>query len=79
MFIQVNHAQSSKALSYGWTDLSAKGGLRKGSDLLKELGYDVNYICAEGYDHDFVMWDEYIRVALDELLPLKRAAVLPED
>ncbi len=41
MFIQVNHAQSSKALSYGWTDLSAKGGLRKGSDLLKELGYDV--------------------------------------
>ena len=47
--------------------------------ILKELGYDVNYICAEGYDHDFAMWDEYIRVALDELLPLKRAAVLPED
>ena len=47
MFIQVNHAQSSKALSYGWTDLSAKGGLRKGSDLLKELGYDVK----KGWKH----------------------------
>lgn len=43
--------------------------------ILKELGYDVNYICAEGYDHDFRMWDEYIKIGLDELLPLKREAI----
>lgn len=39
---------------------------------LEELGYSVNYICPEGYTHDFVLWDKYIKLALDELLPLKR-------
>ncbi len=39
---------------------------------LKEIGYPVNYICSEGYTHDFVLWDKYIKLALDELLPLKR-------
>lgn len=40
--------------------------------ILKELGYSVNYICPEGYTHDFELWDKYIRLALDELLPLNR-------
>ena len=39
---------------------------------LVEFGYSVNYICPEGYTHDFVLWDKYIKLALDELLPLKR-------
>ena len=39
---------------------------------LKELGYSVNYICADGYNHDFELWDKSIKMALDELLPLKR-------
>ncbi len=39
---------------------------------LEEIGYCVNYICPEGYTHDFVLWDKYIKLALDELLPLKR-------
>lgn len=39
---------------------------------LKELDYDVDYILAEGYTHDFNMWDKYINVALSELLPLRR-------
>ena len=39
---------------------------------LKEIGYSVNFICPEGYTHDFVLWDQYIKLALDELLPLKR-------
>lgn len=43
--------------------------------LLKELGYDITYEIAEGYDHDFEMWDRTIRKALDEILPLKRRAV----
>lgn len=47
--------------------------------ILKELEFDVDYIVAEGYDHDFVMWNDYIELALDKLLPLKRAAILPED
>lgn len=42
------------------------------ADTLKALGCDVTYICAEGHKHDFVMWDKYIALALDELLPLKR-------
>ena len=40
--------------------------------ILKEIGYDVNYILAEGYDHNFDMWNDYIEIALDKLLPLKR-------
>lgn len=42
---------------------------------LKALEYDVEYLLAEGYNHDFRMWDEYIRLALDQLLPLKRFLV----
>lgn len=47
------------------------------ADTLKAIGYDVTYICAEGYRHDFEMWNDYIRIALDELLPLKRGPLYP--
>ncbi len=47
--------------------------VEKDVQILKELGYPVNYICPEGYTHDFVLWDKYIKLALDELLPLKRS------
>ncbi len=40
--------------------------------LLREMGYPINYICPEGYTHDFVLWDQYIKLALDQLLPLRR-------
>ncbi len=40
--------------------------------ILKELGLDVRYICPEGYAHDFDMWDEHLKLMLDEWLPLKR-------
>jgi len=46
--------------------------VEKDVQILKDLGYPVNYICPEGYTHDFELWDKYIRLALDELLPLKR-------
>lgn len=46
--------------------------VEKDVQILKELGYSVNYIYPEGYTHDFVLWDKYIKIALDELLPLKR-------
>jgi putative tributyrin esterase len=47
--------------------------------ILKELGLPIDYIVAEGYDHDFVMWNDYIEIALDKILPLKRAAIYPEE
>ena len=40
--------------------------------IMKELGYPVKYVLAKGYDHNFDMWDHYLRIALDEWLPLKR-------
>ena len=46
---------------------------------MKELGVPVNYISAEGYDHDFRLWDLYLRKSLDELLPLKRRAIYPDE
>jgi len=39
---------------------------------LQALGYPVQYISADGYDHDFELWDAYIKKSLEELLPLKR-------
>ena len=51
--------------------------IKADADTLKDMGYDVTYICAEGHRHDFKMWDHYIAVALDELLPLKREAIYP--
>ena len=39
---------------------------------LNEIGYPVHYICPEGYSHDFILWDKYIKLSLDELLPLNR-------
>jgi len=51
--------------------------VEKDVQLMQELGYDVQYICAEGYSHDFRMWNDYIEIALDRLLPLKRRAIMP--
>ncbi len=47
------------------------------ADTLKGMGYDVAYICAEGYKHNFELWNDYIKIALDELLPLRREPIYP--
>ena len=44
---------------------------------MKELGIPVKYICPEGYDHNFKLWNLYAEKALDELLPLKRKIIYP--
>lgn len=46
--------------------------VEKDAETLKELGYPVTYTCAAGYDHDFEMWDTYLRIALEKWLPLHR-------
>jgi putative tributyrin esterase len=46
--------------------------------VLKGLGYEVEYHCAEGYRHDFEMWNDWIEKGLDSLLPLKRSVLLPQ-
>jgi putative tributyrin esterase len=45
--------------------------------VLRKMDFDVQYICAEGYDHDFNMWNDYIEIGLDRMLPLKRTAIYP--
>jgi putative tributyrin esterase len=49
------------------------------ADTLKNMGYDVTYICAAGYKHYFELWNDYIKIALDELLPLKREPIYPPE
>jgi putative tributyrin esterase len=46
--------------------------------VLRKMNFDVQYICTNGYDHDFKMWNDTIKLGLDNLLPLKRKAVMPE-
>lgn len=45
---------------------------------MQALDMDVTYLCAQGYRHDFKLWDHYLQLALDRLLPLKRCAIYPE-
>ena len=45
------------------------------ADTLKAMGYDLTYICEEGYKHDFPLWDKYLEIVFDEILPLKRSAI----
>lgn len=45
---------------------------------LQELGYPVQYLCLEGYDHDWRTWNEYLVRVLDEILPLKRCYLYDE-
>ena len=54
------------------SDEFIRSRVEKDVEKLKEIGYPANYICPEGYTHDFVLWDKYIKYALDELLPLER-------
>lgn len=54
------------------SDEFIRSRVEKDVQILKDIGYDVNYICPEGYSHDFILWDKYIKLALDELLPLRR-------
>ena len=42
---------------------------------LEELGIPHKYIIAEGYDHNFDMWEDWTRKTLDEILPLKREPI----
>lgn len=39
---------------------------------LKEMGYDVEFTCYEGYNHFYPLWDMYFEKMMNEILPLKR-------
>ena len=45
---------------------------------MQVMDMDVTYLCAEEYDHDFKLWDRYLQLGLDRLLPLKRRAIYPK-
>ena len=67
-----NHEEVSNFHVICGSDEFIRNRVEEDVQLLKEFGYEVNYICPEGYTHDFVLWDKYIKLALDELLPLRR-------
>ena len=39
---------------------------------LKDMGYDVEFTCYEGYNHFYPLWDMYFEKMMNEILPLKR-------
>jgi len=49
--------------------------VRADAETMTAMGYDVTFICVDGYKHDFPLWDKYLEVAFNELLPLKREAL----
>lgn len=46
--------------------------VRKDRDALNRIGHKFHYEEAPGYGHEWDFWDEYIKKALNEWLPLKR-------
>ncbi len=42
---------------------------------LKEMGYDVDFTCYEGYNHFYPLWDMYFEKMMSEILPLKREPI----
>ena len=44
---------------------------------LKDMGYDVDFTCYEGYNHFYPLWDMYFEKMMNEILPLKREAIFP--
>ena len=53
--------------------------VRRDRDALQALGYPLHYEEAPGLAHEWDFWDRYVRKALYEWLPLKRAAVGQEE
>lgn len=53
--------------------------IKADADTMKELGYDVDYLEFPDYDHNFDMWDMACRLAMTELLPLKRRPLYPDE
>lgn len=49
--------------------------VRTDAETLEKMGYDVIYTCVKGQRHNFDFWDSYIKIALDELLPLRREPI----
>lgn len=42
------------------------------AETMTKMGYDVTYICEQGYGHDFRLWNKYLEILMDDILPLKR-------
>ena len=46
-----------------------RGRLEDDASILRFLGLSVLYDCEEGYDHDFVFWDYYLKKVMRQLFP----------
>ena len=53
--------------------------VRRDRDALQALGYHLHYEEAPGVGHDWNFWDAYIKKALYEWLPLRRAGIYLEE
>ncbi len=52
--------------------------IKADAETMRKMGYDAEYLEFEGRDHDFPFWDFAVKLAMDELLPLKRTPIYPE-
>jgi len=51
--------------------------VRKDRDALRRIGYQLHYEEVPGLGHEWEFWDQAMRKAFYEWLPLKRAAIYP--
>ena len=77
-----NVAEGKKLPKLFFTCGDKDGGFensRKSAEAMKELGYDVTWEAVPGYAHEWDFWDLSLRKAFDQWLPLKNAAIEPEE
>jgi putative tributyrin esterase len=76
-----NIAQGAELPKFHFIAGSLEGAIhdfvKRDSEQLAALGYDVSYTEAEGYGHDFRLWNDYFAIIMDKLLPLRRSPIYP--
>ena len=80
--VDAEYSQNKWRIDYDYLRTSRDEMLRKAFDrcdakTLKEMGYDVDFTCYEGYNHFYPLWDMYFEKMMNEILPLKREAIFP--
>lgn len=52
---------------------------QKAEEDLRSFGYETKFEVVKGMGHEWDLWDESLRIALKEWLPIRHAAIYPEE
>ncbi len=71
-------AMPALTMAVGSEEAFVRDTMLREAEVLRGLGWPPNVIELPGYTHDFPLWDECLKRAMYEWLPLKRAPIYAE-